>query len=244
MTTQTWQEGFADETSRRVERARQDRAAGRMTLRRFFLENGLSVVVLLVFLGTLIGQTFTGLYAYNEEQREHGQATVTIGEYLGKGHFLEAVAENWESEFLQMAAFVWLTSFLFQKGSPESKDPYEEDETPPVTKDSPWPARRGGWVLKVYECSLTLAFLFMFLVAFFLHAAGGTRAYNEEQAEHGQPLVSMWGYMGTSQVWFESLQNWQSEFLAIAAMVILAIFLRQKGSAESKPVQTPHAQNE
>lgn len=221
-----------------------DRATGRLTVRRVFYENGLSIVILGLFLVTLLGQTLAGWLAYNGEQQDHRQPQASLTQYLGTGHFLEAVSENWESEFLQMAAFVWLTAFLFQKGSPESKEPYEQEDDPPVTPESPWPARRGGWVLKLYENSLSLTFLALFLVSFVLHAMGGTRLYNEEQARIGQPTVSVGEYLVTSQFWYESFQNWQSEFLSIAAMVILAIFLRQKGSAESKPVQTPHWKNE
>jgi succinate dehydrogenase hydrophobic anchor subunit len=102
--------------------------------------------------------------------------------------------------------------------------------------------RRGGLVLRLYEHSLSLAFLLLFLVSFTLHAASGARHYSEEQLEHGAPGVSMWEYLGTSRFWFESFQNWQSEFVAIGAMVVLSIFLRQKGSPESKPVDSPHSQ--
>jgi hypothetical protein len=228
----------------RLDRARMDRLVGHLTLRRVFVENGLSIVVLGLFVVCLAIQIMTGLRAHNQERWQEGEAGVTLGQYLTSGHFLEATAENWESEFLQMAAFVWLTSFLFQKGSPESKDPYEEDDVAPVTEKSPWPARRGGWVLWIYERSLTFAFLLLFIVSFILHAAGGAMEHNEQAPRLGEPMLSWWQYIGTSKFWFESMQNWQSEFLSIAAMVILAIFLRHKGSAESKPVPAPHSANE
>jgi hypothetical protein len=110
-------------------------------------------------------------------------------------------------------------------------------------KNAPWPVRRGGFVLKLYENSLSLAFLLFFLISITMHAVSGASVYNEEQVEHGQPeQLSVLQYAGTSRFWFESLQNWQSEFLAIAAMVILSIFLRQRGSPESKPVDSPHDQ--
>ena len=215
---------------------------------RVLRDNGLSIVLLFTFLGLLVAQTYTGMLAYNEEQREHGEATVTFWQYVTTGHFVEATTENWESEFLQMAAFVWLTVFLIQKGSPESRqslDEEEEDREPdPNRPGAPWPVRKGGWILKLYSHSLTIAFLLMFLIAFLLHAAGGARSYSQEQAAHGQPAVSMRQYMGTSQFWFESMQNWQSEFLAIAMMVILSVYLRQKGSPESKPVDASHDENE
>ena len=147
-----------------------------------------------------------------------------------------------------MFFFVVLTTFLYQKGSAESKKPNEKeavDRDPRKTrnkKDAPWPVRKGGFVLRVYEHSLSLAFLLLFLGSFILHALGGAGEYNQEQKEHGQMSeVSVVEYMVTSRFWFESLQNWQSEFLAVGSMVVLSIFLRQRGSAESKPVDAPHS---
>ena len=157
--------------------------------------------------------------------------------------------ENWESEFLQMFFFIILTVFLYQKGSAESKDPDEKEavEREPRKsrhkKDTPWPVRKGGLVLTVYEHSLSIAFFLLFAFSFFLHAVGGAGEYNAEMKEHGKAeQVSTIGYMGTSRFWFESLQNWQSEFLAIGSMVVLSIFLRQRGSPESKPVAATMAQ--
>jgi hypothetical protein len=227
--------------------ARQER--GPATLGRIVYENGLSIVLLFTFLMLLWGQTMTGWKAFNNDQEEHGHPKIGYRQYLVSGHCIEATAENWESEFLQMAAFVWLTVFLVQKGSPESKnadgDKEEVDRDPDPNKpDAPWPVRRGGLALKLYCNSLTLAFLLMFLIAFLLHAAGGAIDYSREQQAHGQPAVSMIQFMGTAEFWFQALQNWQSEFLAIAAMVILTVFLRQKGSPESKPVDSPHWENE
>ena len=223
--------------------------SGSSTVGRVLHENGLSIVLLLTFLALLWAQTFTGLFAYNQEQEEHGRAKVSFRQYLTTGHFLEATAENWESDFLQMAAFVWLSVHLLQKGSPEARgvggEPEEFDREPdPNRPGAPWPVRKGGIWLAFYSRSLTLAFLLMFVISFFLHAAGGARAYSEEQMEHGQAAVSMLQFMGTADFWFQSMQNWQSEFLAIAAMVILSIWLRQKGSPESKPVDAPHSENE
>lgn len=219
-------------------------------MRRVLRENGLSIVWLGLFFFTLIfGQSVTGHREYNSDQREHGRAEVGYAEYVTTGHFLEATMENWESEFLQMFLFVALTAFLYQKGSAESKKLDEEEEVdrdPRQSKhkpDAPWPVRKGGLVLSLYSYSLSLAFLLLFLAAFFLHAAGGAREYNQEQAAHGQPeRVTTLQYMATSRFWFESLQNWQSEFLAVGLMVVLSIWLRQKGSPESKPVDAPHSQ--
>jgi hypothetical protein len=218
-------------------------------MRKILRNNGLSIVLGLLFFLSLIGQSAAGMYAYNEEQQEHGQPTVNFVDYVASSHFLEAVAENWESEFLQMFAFVLLTAFLFQKGSAESRDP---DEKEPVErdprksrnkKDAPGPVKKGGPILKLYEYSLSLAFLLLFLVSFTLHAIGGAAEYNQNQREHGSAeVISTLQYMGTSRFWFESFQNWQSEFLAVGAMVVLSIFLRQRGSPESKPVDSPHSE--
>ena len=219
-------------------------------MRRFLRENGLALVWFgLFFLAFIVGQTLAGHREYNNEQREHDQPTVTYGEYLGTAHFAEATMENWESEFLQMFLFVALTAVLYQKGSAESKKLDEEeavDRDPRQArnkKDAPWPVRKGGLVLKLYEYSLSLAFLLLFLGCFLLHAAGGARAYNEEQRAHGRGAqVTTLSYLTTARFWFESLQNWQSEFLAVGSMVVLSIFLRQRGSPESKPVDAPHSQ--
>ena len=225
--------------------AAHDRDAGQFTLRRFLYENGLSVVLFGIFLACWALQILFGLRTYNAEQRDHQQAQVTLTKYLTTGHFIEATAENWESEFLQMGAFVWLTAFLYQKGSPESKDPNDPNEhDPPVSDESPWPVRKGGWILAIYARSLTIAFLLMFLVSWILHAIGGAWAYSEDQVAHGLAPVTLLEFISRSEFWFQSFQNWQSEFLAIFAMVVLSVFLRQKDSAESKPVAAPHHVNE
>ncbi len=192
----------------------------------------------------------TGARQLNEERELHGNASVSLPAYLASGHFLEATAENWESEFLQMAAYVMFTAWLFQRGSAESKSLDESeavDRDPRLArgkqlKDAPWPVRRGGWVLKLYEHSLSIAFLVLFLISFVLHAFGGARVHNEEALAHGQPAQGVLAYLGSSQFWFESFQNWQSEFLSLVAMVVLSIYLRERGSPESKPVDAPHFQ--
>jgi hypothetical protein len=218
-------------------------------MRRVLRENGLSIVLFGLLFLCILGQYFAGRLEYNRDQQEHGQPPVSYSEYLFTPHFLEVTMENWESEFLQMFAFVVLTAFLFQKGSAESKSLDEEE---PVHRDprksrnkkaAPWPVRRGGFVLKLYEFSLSIAFLLLFLMSFTLHAVGGAGEYNEQRVEHGiAQQVSTFEYITTSRFWFESLQNWQSEFLAVGAMVVLSIFLRQRGSPESKPVDSPHSE--
>ena len=215
-------------------------------VRRFFYENGLSIVLFGCFLVFLIGQGIAGHHQYNEDLKEHGQPGITLTQYLGSDHFLEATAENWESEFLQMFAYVMFTIFLYQKGSSESKTPGEPDavDREPIksAKDAPWPVRKGGVILKLYENSLALAFLLLFLGSFMVHAIAGARLHSKDQELHGKPTISVSEYLATSRFWFEAFQNWQSEFLAIGSMVFLSIFLRQKGSPESKPVDSPHDQ--
>jgi hypothetical protein len=213
--------------------------------RSFLRDNGLTLLFLLFFFPTLfLGQMITGARVYNQDLMEHGQAAIGMWEYFRSGHFLEATMENWESEFLQMFAFVLATAYLFQRGSAESHDPDEKsDPHKPIKRNSPWPVRRGGWVLRLYEHSLSLAFFVCFLVFLWLHAYGGAIDYNEEILDHGGgQLVTTWTFMKTSQFWFESFQNWQSEFLSVAAMVAFSIWLREKGSSQSKPVEAPHSE--
>jgi hypothetical protein len=211
----------------------------------FLYKNGLSLVVLVLMLLSLLGQIFTGWHENNEEMKELQYATLSLGQYLSSGHFIEATFENWESEFLQMGLYVLLTVWLRQKGSSESKklDKSEEvDREPTVSDDAPWPVKAGGVWLSVYKNSLSLAFFGLFLASFLLHGFGGMEVYNLEQAAHGEPPVTMLGYIAGSRFWFESFQNWQSEFVSILSIVVLSIFLRQKGSPESKPVDASYAE--
>ena len=217
-------------------------------MRRIWRENSLSIVMFSLFFAIWIGQIITGRAEYNEDQVAHNQPPVGFGTYLTSGHFIEATFENWESEFLQMSVFVVATVFLRQKGSPESKklqgresvdsDPRESSER--LRKDAPGPVRTGGLRLTLYEHSLSLTLFSLFLISFALHAAGGAVDYSEQQLAHGGHAVSTLEYLTTARFWFESLQNWQSEFLSIGVMVVLAIFLRERGSPESKPVAMPH----
>ena len=217
-------------------------------MKKFFHDNGLSLVVFCLFIVMLFGQSIAGHKVDNEERREHGQAPETYLQYLKGGHFWQATFENWESEFLQMAFYVVLTAFLFQRGSSESKDPDKEesvDEEPEKhmnDDEAPGPVKKGGWRLKLYKYSLSIVMVLLFLFSFWGHAVGGAIQYNEEQIEHGQQPVSTMEFIQTSEFWFQSLQNWQSEFLAVFAIVVLSIWLRQYGSPESKPVHAPHSQ--
>ncbi|GAO43080.1 DUF6766 family protein [Flavihumibacter petaseus] len=206
--------------------------------------NGLSIAFFLMFLGAISSQYFTGYAVYNKNRQEEGQSPVGYGAYFSSGHFIEATFENWESEFLQMAFFVLFTIWLRQKGSSESKkcdEPEEVDREPsPLRKDAPWPVRKGGFVLKLYKHSLTIALLLLFVLSFALHFYGSLKDENEELARKGLPLEPARQYLGDSRFWFESFQNWQSEFLSVFAIIVLSIFLRQQGSSQSKPVDAPH----
>jgi hypothetical protein len=211
----------------------------------FLYRNSLSVVLALLFIACISGQVITGWHQHNEELQEHGAKKVELPEYLTTGHFLQVTFENWESEFLQMAMYVMLTVWLRQVGSSESKKLDEEEEVDrepdPKKKDAPWPVKKGGFILAVYKHSLTLAFALLFVISFSLHVYGSLRNYNEEQMLKGEPTVDLSGFMGGSRFWFESFQNWQSEFVAVISIVLLSIFLRQKGSPESKPVDAANS---
>jgi len=219
-----------------------------MSVRRFLTRNGLSVAMLLLFLVSIAGQAVSGFRVANDEAREHHDAPTSFGDYLRSGDFIEAVFENWESEFLQMAIFVLLTKYLLQKGSSESKgfDGKEEVDDDPRRRrrdpDAPWPVRKGGVILALYQRSLSISLMLLFGASFVLHALGGASKHNQDQLRHGGETVSTLGYVGTAQFWFESFQNWQSEFLSVAILVLLSIVLRERGSPQSKPVAAPHTE--
>jgi hypothetical protein len=215
-------------------------------MRRFVRDNSLTLTFLGLFLGVLVLMSITGVRQFNDDRRDHQQSPVGYWTYLHTGDFVEGVFENWESEFLQAGTYVLFTAFLFQKGSPESKprDEQSPQDLPPARQrypDRPWPVRRGGAWLKVYMNSLTIALFALFFLSFALHALGGTWAYNEDQILHGGSTVGVLHFMTTSEFWYQSTQNWQSEFLAVASLAFLSIYLRQHGSPESKPVAAPHS---
>jgi hypothetical protein len=211
---------------------------------RWLRENGLSLTLLALFALSMLGQMLAGWRSYDEERRQHHEPAVTLPAYLTSGSFLSATFENWESEFLQMGAFVVLTVFLHQKGSPESKKLGEpEDEDLAAHADdpaAPWPVRKGGIVLRLYAHSLSITMFLLFVLSFGLHAAGSAAKASEEAAWHGGEPVGLVENLGNAEFWFESFQNWQSEFLSMAALALLGIYLRERGSPESKPVAAPH----
>lgn len=209
-------------------------------MKQIWRNNGLSIVFLVFFILSLVGQVIAGLKQYNEEMHEEGGQQVSMSQYFTSGHFIESTFENWESEFLQMALFVLLTIHLYQKGSSESKDPDKDEEVDrepdPNRENVPWPVKKGGFILRLYENSLAIAFLLFFVLSFLLHWYGSLKDYNEEQTLKDLPTETAFEYLKNSKLWFESFQNWQSEFLSILGIVIFSIFLRQKGSPQSKPV--------
>lgn len=209
--------------------------------------NSLSVVFITLFIATLFAQAYTGWKVHNEELSDGGFRSLSLTEYTKSGHFISATFENFESEFLQMALYVVLTISLRQIGSSESKKLEGKeavDREPVPSPNAPWPVRKGGWVLKLYSNSLSLAFLLLFLISWGMHFYGSFQDYNIQQDIADRPRISVHDFIGLADFWFETFQNWQSEFLSVATIVILSIFLRQKGSPESKPVDTPYLETE
>jgi hypothetical protein len=218
-------------------------------MRQWIRDQSLVLVMLGAFLVFVVLQAVFGWHVRNEDLAQFGRPEDTFLHYLRTGHFAEALFENWESEFLQMGAYVLLTVFLFQKGSPESKTPGEKDrkgdKPDEAGADSPPLSRTREWSQWIYRNSLSLALFSFFLLSFAGHLIGGTAEYNEQQAlQAGEPALSAWEFLGTADFWFQSMQNWQSEFLAVGALVLLSIVLRQHGSPQSKPVTSPHDANE
>ncbi|MFD7310465.1 DUF6766 family protein [Promicromonospora sp. NPDC059942] len=217
-------------------------------MRRFIRDNGLSLAFIAIFLVTLVGQSFAGHAAEVEELAQHGRPPVGYLDFVTSSAFLVDVAENWQSEFLQFFMFIFATIWLVQRGSPESKKPGDEgvgtDEEQLVGEharpDSPAWSRARGIRLWLYANSLLLVMGTIFLLSWSAQSLGGHVVANEEAAEHGEPALTWLQYVASPDFWNRTLQNWQSEFLAVAAMVTFAVFLRQRGSSESKPVGTPH----
>lgn len=221
----------------------------RFPLGRFLRDNGLSLGFFAIFLVAIVGQSFAGLARENEELLQHGQPPVDYGHFVTSSAFLVDVAENWQSEFLQFFLFILATVWLVQRGSPESKKPGDEgvgsDEEqlvgPHARPDSPSWARAAGVRGWLYANSLLLVMGAIFLLSWLAQSLGGVMIANEENAEHGLPAIGWAEYVVSADFWNRTLQNWQSEFLAVGAMVAFTIYLRQRGSSESKPVGTPHS---
>jgi hypothetical protein len=210
--------------------------------------NSLSLFFLIIFLGALGAQSVAGQRAFNEEQLQHGGGAVSYARYLVSSDFGEAVLENWQSEYLQFTLFILATVWLVQRGSNESKKPedagLESDAQQLIgahaQRNSPLWAKVGGWRTRLYSNSLLLLMGFIFLASWFGQSVTGWTKYNDVQAQHDDPTVSWWGYLNRADFWEDTLQNWQSEFLAVGTMAVFTIYLRQRGSPESKPVGSPH----
>jgi hypothetical protein len=216
-------------------------------MKRFVKENSLSLFFLAIFLLALLGQAISGHNLYNEEQLAHGESAIDFWGYLSTPNFGQAVMENWQSEYLQFALFALATVWLLQKGSPESKEldkaGTESDREQKVGRharqDSPGWARVGGLRTAIYSNSLIIAMAMIFFASWFAQSVTGRANFNQEQAVHGDPTLSWWSYVGSADFWQATFQNWQSEFLAVGSFAILAVYLRQRGSPESKPVGAP-----
>jgi hypothetical protein len=216
-------------------------------LRRFLKENSLSLFFFAIFVLALVGQAIAGHDVFNQQQLDHKEPAVSFWRYIASSHFAQAVTENWQSEYLQFALFALATVWLLQKGSPESKEldqaGTETDEEQKVgrhaRKDSPQLARYGDWRTSLYSNSLIIVMSIVFFASWFAQSVAGWSEYNAEQHEHGSHAVSWLSYVGSSDFWEATLQNWQSEFLAVGSFAVLAVYLRQRGSPESKPVGAP-----
>jgi hypothetical protein len=228
-------------------------------MRRFARDNGLSLFFGVIFLLALAGQSLVGQAEYNDEQRAEGREAVSYGEYVTSSDFAVDVTENWQSEYLQFLLFISATVWLVQRGSPESKpvgeDGAESDDEakveplPPHSEgplgswakaDSPRWAGAGGLGRALYSRSLVIVMGALFLASWTVQSIAGWSAFNSQQLAQRQDTVSWFGYLVSSDFWSRTLQNWQSEFLAVGSMVVFSIFLRQRGSPESKPVGAPH----
>ncbi len=210
--------------------------------------NGLSLFFGLIFLLALIGQGLTGHALFNEEQLSAGLEEISLGQYLASSSFAVDVSENWQSEYLQFLLYITATIWLVQKGSPESKElnktGLESDHEQLVGEHSnaasPAWAKTRGWKLTVFSNSLAATMGLIFILSWLVQSISGNSAYNEEQLENFQQPVEWGEYVLSAEFWNRTLQNWQSEFLAVGSMVVLSIYLRQRGSPESKPVGSAH----
>jgi hypothetical protein len=217
-------------------------------MRRFLRQNSLSIVFLVLFLAALSGQAVAGHADFNEEQVRHGDPEMSLSRYLVSSDFGTAVMENWQSEYLQFTLLILLTVWLLQRGSPESKEldkagrESDEDQLvgPHAKRSSPAWAKVDGVRRTVYENSLVLVMGTIWLGTWFAQSVTGLTQYNSERLDHHMDAVGWWHYLGKADFWEKTLQNWQSEFLAVGSMAILAVYLRQRGSPESKPVGAPH----
>src|SRR3954452_5894311 len=218
-------------------------------MRSFVRDNSLSLFFGLIFLGALVGQSFAGMAQFNQQQLADSMATVSYAQYLTSSDFDVDVAENWQSEYLQFLLYIFATVWLVQRGSVESQKPQEtgtesdEDQKVGVyaPPDAPRSAWSGGFRTALFSRSLGIVMGLIFLASWLAQSLAGTASYNQQQLAQREDAVSWLSYLVTSDFWSRTLQNWQSEFLAVGSMAVLSVYLRQRGSPESKPVGAPHA---
>jgi hypothetical protein len=218
-------------------------------MRRVLRENSLALFFLTIFLAALVAQALVGHSDFNDDQLAHDDPTISLGRYLTSSAFLVDVMENWQSEYLQFTLMIIATVWLVQRGSTESKPldrvGTESDEEQKIGEhavpDSPKWAKAGGLRLFVFSNSLVAVMAAIWVGSWFAQLVTGRIVFNAEQFDHHEAALSLWEYAGTSEFWNRTLQNWQSEFLAVLSMVVFSIWLRQRGSPESKPVGEPHA---
>ena len=219
-------------------------------MRRFVAENSLSLFFFVILAGTLVGQSFAGQHQHNDEELEHGGEPDGWVTYVTSPDFWGAVMENWQSEFLQFTLFIVATVWLIQRGSNESKPPKDAGREPDqkqrvgphASPESPGWARTRDWRTSLYENSLLLVMTAIFFATWAVQSIANWRTFNQEQRDHGEPTVTWGRYLLDPDFWEKTLQNWQSEFLAVGTMAVFTIYLRQRGSPESKPVGAPHDQ--
>jgi hypothetical protein len=217
-------------------------------MRKFIREQSLSIFFLAIFLAALVGQAVAGRALHNEEEAVHGGQPASLFEYVTSSEFGNAVMENWQSEYLQFLLLMLATVWLLQRGSPESKEldkagresAKEQRLGEHADRDSPMWARVGGLRTALYSNSLLIAMAIIFAGSWFAQSVTGWTEFNGDQVDHGEATVSWWTYVGSATFWESTLENWQSEFLAVGSFAVLAVFLRQRGSPESKPVGTSH----
>jgi hypothetical protein len=218
-------------------------------MRTFIRHNALSVFFGVIFLVSLVGQALVGWHLFNSEQVAEKLGSVSLRQYVTSADFAVDVAENWQSEFLQFWLYLTATVWFLQKGSPESKEldkgGLESDKEQKVGRyaqpDSPRWAATGGWRTRVYSSSLAIVMGLIFLLSWLAQSIAGWASFNETRLQRLQDPVSWHGYLGNPDFWSRTLQNWQSEFLAVGSLAVLAIYLRQRGSSQSKPVGEPHS---
>lgn len=218
-------------------------------MRAFIREHSLALVLALLALLILAGQSFAGHRDYNEQQALMHSAARSYPRYLVSSDFFDSVMSNWQSEFLQIALYAMFAVWFRQRGSAESRDPHQREKSSDehemlgayLRPDSPKWARAGGWRLRFYENSLLVSMTVLFFLSWFAMAVTERNVYNDQQHFFKQPAVDLGNFIGTSYFWNKTLQNWQSEFLAVGVFAVATVYLRQRGSTESKPVGAPHS---